>query len=308
MVVRQNKILTRSHADGEIVVPFIELEGRKSGPTLSIVAGVHGSEYPGIDAAIRFANEVEQSDLNGRMRIIPVMNRPALYEREEWVVPVDRKNPGRFFPGDPDGSYTESLDDLVAQAVLPGADALLEIHGGDIFEDLVPYTQSPDRDHYPDARELSLVYDLPFVVTPTAMPGANDRYTSLWQHANRSGIPACLQESGGMGTIIEEDVLRHVKGMRNTAQYLGMLPGEPLREVEQQELRTAFWKPENEGLFYPLVQIHEHITEGQVIGLIKDEFGAVIEEQKAEADAWVICVVRAFGVHTNGMITFQVAY
>lgn len=309
MTQRTQRMLTRKHRNGEIEVPFIEVRGDEDGPTLTIVAGVHGCEFAGIEATRRLLAETDLSELKGCLRVVPVANLTSFYHRTEWVVPIDGKNPGRQFPGDPTGSYSQALADLIFQEVVEGSDALLDIHGGDIFEQLAPYTACPEDDGSDlgrQARQLGLVYDLPFVVSPEPTE-TGEHKGSLWEAAYAAGIPAALQEAGGQGLMTEDDVLAHLQGERNTLYHLGMLPGEPVRRSEQRELATTFWKPDNVGMFYPEVGVFDRVEKGQRIGRICDVFGEEIEELQAPDDAWIIAVVTALGCKINGMITFQVA-
>jgi len=312
MTTRTQKLLTRHHRSGPIEVPYIELTGDHDGPTLTIVAGVHGCEFAGIEATRRLVAETDFTELAGRLRVIPVASLPAFYGRSEWYVPIDGKNLGRQFPGDANGSYSQALADLIFSEVVVGSDALLDIHGGDLFEALVPYTNVPEygtSDVSDAARDMALAYDLPFVVSPHGASNSEAGHNgTLWEAACAAGIPAALQESGGQGLLTESDVLTHLTGQRNTLRHLGMLPGEPERSVEQRQLKTGFWKPDNVGMFYPEVELADHVEEGQVIGRILNVFGEEIEEMRAPHEAWIIAIVTALGCKTNGMITHQVAY
>ena len=47
---------------------------------------------------------------------------PAFLPRTPFVCPIDGKNPNRFFPGDPEGTFSEVLDDAIFRTVITPSD------------------------------------------------------------------------------------------------------------------------------------------------------------------------------------------
>src|SRR5579871_5875052 len=87
--------------------PYFAISGAHDGPTVCLIAGIHGAEYPPIDAVMRFCGALEPAQLHGRVVGVPVVNLPAFWERTPFVCPSDGKNPNRVFPGKPDGTFSE---------------------------------------------------------------------------------------------------------------------------------------------------------------------------------------------------------
>jgi predicted deacylase len=54
--------------------------------------------------------------LSGTIVSLPLLDVPAFLERTPFVCPIDGKNPNRFFPGNPEGSFTEIMDDACSGA------------------------------------------------------------------------------------------------------------------------------------------------------------------------------------------------
>ncbi|MGI8820371.1 MAG: hypothetical protein ACR2ID_05825 [Chthoniobacterales bacterium] len=86
------------------------ITGAELGPTLFVGAGVHGGEYPAIEAVIRLGRTLDPKNLAGTVILMPALNLPAFRSRSMFVCPVDHVNPNRVFPGDPEGSYSEQRD------------------------------------------------------------------------------------------------------------------------------------------------------------------------------------------------------
>ena len=89
--------------------PSVTVTGATAGPVLFVNAGVHGGEYPAIEAVIRLSKTLDPQKIAGTVILMPVLNLPAFRLRTPFVCPVDKVNPNRVFPGDPDGSYSEQV-------------------------------------------------------------------------------------------------------------------------------------------------------------------------------------------------------
>src|SRR6201997_2027973 len=89
--------------------PVISVTGPKPGPVLFVNAGVHGGEYPAIEAVIRLSQTLDPKKISGTVILMPVMNLPAFRTRTPFVCLIDNVNPIRVFPGDPEGSYSEQM-------------------------------------------------------------------------------------------------------------------------------------------------------------------------------------------------------
>ncbi len=51
-----------------LAVPFVEVTGAAGGPTLTVIAGVHGCEYASMDGVRRWLRTLEGRELRGRVR------------------------------------------------------------------------------------------------------------------------------------------------------------------------------------------------------------------------------------------------
>src|SRR5688500_11381790 len=79
--------------------PYVPLAGQQDGPLTTIIAGIHGSEYVSIHAAVRLARELDPGQMRGRVLIVPIVNLPSFWQRVPFVCPIDGVNPNRIFPG-----------------------------------------------------------------------------------------------------------------------------------------------------------------------------------------------------------------
>ena len=125
--------------DHSVEIPIFAVSGTRPGPTLVVTAGVHGAEYASIEAALRLGRTTQPADLRGRLIVAPIVNMPAFRARSIYVCPLDGKNLNRIFPGNPEGSAGERIAYWVFENVIRQGDYFVDLHGGDMIEDLKPF-------------------------------------------------------------------------------------------------------------------------------------------------------------------------
>jgi predicted deacylase len=177
---------------GLLGIPYVNVVGEAGeGPHLTVIAGVHGTEYASIAAARQLLAELRPAELSGTVTVAPVINLPAFWARTPFVVPLDGKNLNRSFPGDADGSAAERIAAAVTERLIKGSDYVIDLHAGDLPEALEPfvfYDASPVEGR---ARELALAYGAAVVRRP-------DRDRQHLGRRGRSRHPVVHGRVGGM--------------------------------------------------------------------------------------------------------------
>jgi predicted deacylase len=288
-----------------LAVPFVEVTGSADGPTLTVIAGVHGCEYASMDGVRRWLRALEGRELRGRVRAVPVLNVTAFAARSPFVVPEDGKNLNRAFPGDPGGTLAERLAYDAFTQLIAGSDAYVDAHCGDLVEALQPfalYEAGPAEDL---ARDLAVGYGLPYVIRQAAGPGRAVNGTSS-SAAAAAGIPAITAEAGGCGLVEERFVAMHVAGLDGVLARLGMAPARPASAppAEPTYFGQFLWpRCRRAGWWAPSVKAGDAVTEGQVIGTVDSLDGAVTQETiTAPADGVVIFVTSSPAVADDGLL------
>jgi len=292
--------------------PVISITGAKPGPVLFVNAGVHGGEYPAIEAVIRLSNTLDPQKIAGTVILMPVMNLPAFRARTPFVCPIDNVNPNRVFPGNPTGSYSEQMTHALINEFAVHADAYVDLHGGDIPEALVPFVicrseaglaDSEARDVAARSKEIALAFQLPYVLTiskpvqPAKGHRAGAGGLSSYEAAAEEGVPSILAEAGGVGQMQEDAVALLVQGVINVIRYLDMLDdtkahisnsethskSKPQKTAHSAMATTVLTKFEwlyakHEGMWYPKVGPGDLVKKAQEIGIIGDLFGDTLEK------------------------------
>ena len=274
--------------------PVGTIHGANDGPTLAVVGGMHGSEFAGIEAAIRLFNEVDPAVLRGTLKVCMIYNLPAFVNHIGFLVPHDGKNPMRTFPGSPMGTYGEAMAHYFTHEFLSQADYMIELHGGDIPEALTPFNMYPvtgSSDVDEKSKAMAIAYNIPLVVAGKANDPANPPHSAFGTTALR-GKPAILCESGQQGILDLAEVETHLVGLRNVLIHLGLLPGQIVNTVKRTFIAdyTAI-RSEMDGMWYPSVKLNDRVKKDQVVGRIRDYFGQEMLEIKAQLDG-IVTVVR----------------
>jgi len=274
-----------------IRVPVVVINGAADGPVFAVTAGVHGAEYPGIEAAIRLTRTISPADVKGTVIIVPIVTLPSFQRRAVYVNPLDGVNPNRTFPGNPSGTITEMLTAMVFRNVIAPADYYIDMHGGDMIEALVPFTlyyRSGNEALDSQARELATAYGIPIVVGSTTIRGSSYGAAAL------AGKPAILPESGGQGILDEASTRTHVRGVLNALKRFGVLSGTPEVRPSPTFLNRFVWlAAEQDCIFYPKVVVGQHAKEGELLAEFTDIFGEKIGELRSPAAGPVLFLVTS---------------
>lgn len=228
--------------------PVISVSGAKPGPVLFVNAGVHGGEYPAIEAVIRLSKTLDPKKISGTVILMPVMNLPAFRTRTPFFCPIDNLNPNRVFPGDPSGSYSEQMTHALINEFVVHADAYIDLHGGDLPEALVPFIicRAGNNEVANKSKEIALAFGLPYVMTiskpvqPSKGHRAGAGGLSSYAGAAEKGVPAILAEAGGVGQLQEDAVATLMRGVMNVMGSLKMLdPGAIKAAIAKLETRIS---------------------------------------------------------------------
>ena len=284
-------------AGTDVRIPVTLVNGIDEGKTLLITAGIHGGEYPSIEATIRLAAEVQTDGLSGQMILMPLVSPEAFHARQQYVLPADRKNVNRQFPGNALGTVSERIAHAVVTHAASQADAWIDLHGGDIHEALIPvvgYLEEGEPSVQRRAREMVEVFGIEHVMHPKDLPG------TTFKTAAGLGIPCIIAEAGQCGQLDEESTQRLVRGCTNVARYLGILPGQAESRVVLTVFRDYPWvRAEHAGCWYPAVRAGDTVRRGRLMGTIKDYFGILVAEYAAPADGMVLLLATSLAMNAG---------
>lgn len=293
---RAANVLDLTLAGVQTRMPLFVLNGAGEGPTVVITAGIHGSEYVGIAAAMRLAKETDVSQIKGQLVIAPISSMTAYARRAIYIAPPDNKNLNRSFPGDPNGTFAEQLARWIFANLIQRADFYLDLHGGDLNEALVPFSiikRTANAALNEKAHALAAAFGIPLIlaVEDTIKGGT---YSS----AADAGIPAVLAEIGGQGLWSDDEVQAMLNGLHRALSHAGVLqvsaPPAPATRVLEE---MAWLRSDHDGMFYPLCKVGDEVKSGQALGYGTDFLGNKVQEAIAPVDGTVLFLVTTLAMN-----------
>jgi predicted deacylase len=298
-------VVRRTLSLAGLEVPLVEVTGSGDGPLLTVIAGVHGCEYASMAGVRRWLRGLEQQELRGRVRAVPVLNLTAFATRTPFVVPEDGKNLNRCFPGNPEGTFAERLAYDAFTQLISGSDAYIDAHCGDMVEALQPFALYEAGPAEARARDLATAYGLPYVIRQEKGPDQAVSGTSSGAAAG-AGVAGITAEAGGCGLVEEHAVAAHVAGLNSVLSLLGMTDDQAGREPVPPPTylgRFLWLRCRQAGWWQPDVVAGDSLAAGQVIGTVSTLDGAeVLETITAPADSVVIFMTSSPAVADDGLL------
>lgn len=274
-------------------LPISIVKGKTDGPVFTIVAGVHGFEYPPIVATQELMREIKTEELSGTIMFIPIANTASFFTRTPFINPQDKTNLNGAFPGDSTGTITQRLAHIITKHIIPISDVFLDIHGGDANEDLIPFVCYYNNKNRPEqtrlARELSESSGFEYVVSYPYTITDDEPAKYAFKQAVQDGKTALSIESGKLGNVQKEAVSLIKIGVYNMLNEMEMYnkgtgPNPNLIKLDHQ----TYIKSSEKGIFYSGYKAGDSVKEGDIVGYITDEFGEKLKEYKAHASGIIL--------------------
>ncbi|MEM6638332.1 MAG: M14 family metallopeptidase [Pseudomonadota bacterium] len=295
-------------ADPATRIPVTAIAGVRSGPTLLVVAGVHGYEFAPILASHALVQTVNPSKLAGTLVIVHNAHLPAFEARSPYVNPHDRKNLNRSFPGRSDGTQTERIAYVLSSELIAQADFVFDVHSGDGAEWLAAFVGvygGPLASDYPLALRVATGFGFPNVVrySMRTVEQVNTR-RSLNRQAVAQGLPTVLVEIGQNGSRDPAHVAAIVQGLTNAMIVLEMLEGDVTPGKPRLFDGTSSVKASTTGTWTPSITANEFIKTGDVLGTLHDLHGVEVETVRSPMDGFALYGLAGPPVRAgDGLIT-----
>ncbi len=282
-------------------VPFYVYGDPALGPTVSIIAGVHGCEYVPMLALREFLDSLDETKLRGSLRVVPIANLASFHARSAFVVPHDGLNLNRYFPGKKDGSFTERLAFAIFQAAISPAQYHIDMHAGDQVEDLEPFTIYDVSSVEEESSKLAHAYGLGYVIRTERSESPIAGTSSA--AAAEAGIAAITAEVGGRGLVDDASVARHLEGLRRALAAVGVLPVEFSPPAPPVEINHWVWlRSTTGGWWSSRVRVGEFVEAGDVIGTVRSLDDLTYEEIVAPEAGTPIFLTTSPAVAADGLL------
>jgi predicted deacylase len=283
-------------SDAGYDIPVAVVHGAKPGPVLAVASGAHGSEYASILAVQSLIETVNPASVSGTLILVPIVNVPSFEKITPHVNPTDNKSMNRYYPGDPKGTQTDRASYAITKEVVEKCDHLIDLHGGDLDENLWPYsywTVTGNQKQDELSRAMVLAFGLNHIIVSADRPKDPNQSRYLENTASTRGKPSFTAEAGRSGPVNVNDVNVLSDGVMNVMAHLGMVS----RQVTP--VRNPVWiepvisvPSEHDGVFHPRVERDAHVVKGAVLGVVTDYYNRRLAEVRAPEDG-IVLFIRA---------------
>lgn len=267
-------------------LPISIIKGKEKGKTITILAGIHGYEYPPIMAVQQLLRDIKPEKLRGNLVFIPIANIGSFQKRVPFFHPDDQKNLNNAFPGDESGTITQKIANYITQNIIPLSDIFIDIHGGDASEDLIPFACYYNNTAHPKntelAQQLSKISGLPYVVSYPYTISKTEPALYAFKQAVQNDIVALSLEAGKLGRNNQEDVEMLINSVYHILDFTENYPKpnstKNLNQNPEFLSQQFYVKVPKTGIFYSSYKAGDSVTKGEELGYITDEFGTVLEK------------------------------
>lgn len=279
-------------ANGQrITLPLHRITGSQPGPTLGMLALIHGDEPLPNAILRRVFQEVDPNKLKGTLLIMPVAN-PLAYEGQTRHTPLDGINLNRYFPGLPDGYITEQIAHTIVTKFLPQVQYIVDFHSGGIY---------PTVDYVYVSKilpEISMAFGSKLLFTGGGFRG------TLSGTAEEKNVPTVVVEIGGGALLDKPYIERGVEGAFNVMKYLKMLDGAPIVPEKQVVFKQLTYVHNRAGgALYPelpLDQLGKIVPGGTILGRVVSPYTfEELEVLKAPHERNYMILARGFIARVN---------
>lgn len=266
-----------------VSTPVLVVNGALPGPTLCLMAAVHGDELNGVEMVRRVLHDVNAKKLSGAIIGVPIVNVQG-FRRGSRYLP-DRRDLNRYFPGNPKGSAAARIAHSFFTNIVSHCDALVDLHTGSFERANLPQIRADLRN--PDVVTLTQGFGSMVILHSTPEVG------TLRFAATDAGIPAVTLEAGGPSQLELAEVKHGVKGIETLISAIGMLRKRRLwSDPEPVYYRSSWVRADSGGILLADVSLGSTVREGDLLGTITDPMNNARSELRSPYSGRIIGMAR----------------
>ncbi len=275
MIIQENKIVpneettfellvARLPTRTEITIPVTIYDSGKEGPSLLLMAGLHGDEINGIEIIRRIlVNDYNIVDC-GKVIAIPILNVFGFIHFSREV--PDGKDVNRSFPGSENGSLASKVAHLFMKEIIPHIDYGVDFHTGGNQIDNYPQIRTVYSNK--DNAHLASLFQAPLNLHSDLIE------KSLRWAAAKKKKPILVYEGGESLRFNEYAIQEGINGTLRLMKGLGMINEAPEATHDTILLRKRTWlRSEYAGLWISTIKPGDIVEEGDQLGYITGPFG-----------------------------------
>lgn len=286
-LIRQDQPTARLPSGTLIEIPVFSYNAKKDGPTLLLMAGMHGDEINGVEIMRRIIRNKLYKVNAGRVICVPVFNVFGFINFSREV--PDGKDVNRSFPGNKHGSLASQFAYFMMTEIIPHIDYGIDFHTGGKQINNYPQIRTALND--PENGELAKAFSAPFTINSPY------RDKSLRKEASRLNKRILVYEGGESLKLRKPAIDEGLNGMLRVMKHLGMIESAPMSYGENIVIGRSSWaRARIAGLHYSQVRNGSFINRKDLLGVISDPYGDYEKKLRAQEDCYIL------GINTNPVV------
>lgn len=278
-----NLDVAKLHTTTPILVPVIVRRAKVDGPTVLLMAGMHGDEINGIEIIRKIIRKGFNKPSAGTIICLPVFNIFGFLNLKREL--PDGRDLNRSFPGSQSGSLAAQFAYHFMKEIAPHVDYVIDFHTGSALRNNFPQIRCVMEDA--ESVELAKIFNPPFIL--------NSSYISktIREAMSKKGVKMLLFEGGKTNNIEDNVVEEGLNGVKRLLNHLGMRTS----KIDISKDRTPIFLKESKwmraphsGMFQAVVKNGEKVFKGEVIGVVTDPYGNFERKVKASTSGYIICL------------------
>lgn len=262
-----------------IEIPVYIFRSVNPGPTLLILAGMHGDEINGIEIVRRLITRDDvKKPLCGSIIAIPVINIISFLSGSRDL--PDGRDLNRCFPGTRSGSLGSRIAYDLMNEIIPQIDFGIDFHTG-----------GAKINNYPQLRcvfSSKTNLDLGKKFSPPLILNSPFRDNTLRKEAAKKGKSILVFEGGESSRFDYHSINEGMNGCLRLMKHLKMnaldLPNNPTVALN----KTSWVRAKTSGLFHTSKTNGAHVVKGEIIGMICDPYGEHMEKLICPHDGYIV--------------------
>lgn len=261
--------IAKLHTQTAIDIPVIVSRGKKTGPTILLIAGIHGDEVNGVEIVRQIIAKKYHKPNSGTIICIPLVNVFGFLKQSREF--PDGRDLNRVFPGSKLGSLASRFAYHLMQEIIPHIDYCIDFHTGGAQRFNVSHLRIAQD---VETLELAKIFNTQFIQF------APQRDKTFRESMVKLGKKVLLFEGGKSLNLNKSVTQTGIKGVLNVVHHLEMrnfakeLEAYSLSEVSITISTSKWLRAKHSGMFRAFVQVGQFVEKGALLGTISDPYGS----------------------------------
>ncbi len=271
-----------------VTVPVIIVRGKEPGPTLGLIAAIHGNELNGIKVIQEVVADIDENNFQGTLIAIPGINGISIPQHRRRY--IDEEDLNRNFPGKEKGNRSQQYVFQINNKILTKLDYLIDMHTASFGRENSLYVRAAMNND--TINQMAKLQDADIILNSNGLPSTNEQISAtrtMRAEAMLKGIPCITVEYGNPQVYQPEIIQRGKTGVENVLSWLNMIDQETVAVDLPIMCKKSYWIYVEEGGYLEImVELKQQLKKGELIAIMRNPFGDILNKYYCPEDGIVI--------------------